>query len=76
MVDDDEDRSAQMTIHAELSLAEPNRSPHTHHLVHQPKAGQAAITRIDLTLMLIPSGGRRALTSPSTPLSFPVNTPN
>ena len=25
MVDDDEDRSAQMTIHAELSLAEPNR---------------------------------------------------
>ena len=50
MVEDDEDRSAQMTIHAELSLAEPSRSPHTHHLVHKPKAGQAAVAQIDLTL--------------------------
>ncbi len=49
MVEDDEDHSAQMTIHAELSLAEPNRSPHTYHLVHQPKAGQAAVAQIDLT---------------------------
>ena len=49
MVEDDEDHSAQMTIHTELSLAEPNRSPHTYHLGHQPKAGQAAVAQIDLT---------------------------
>ena len=50
MVEDDEDRSAQMTIHAELSLAEPDRSPHTHHLIHQPKPGQAVLPQIELTL--------------------------
>ena len=40
MVEDDEDRSAQMTIHAELSLASQTVSTHASLSINQSQAGR------------------------------------